>query len=161
MASLFAPGTFVTPPAALDGACQITDPRDGVKLLKMQVILAGEKRLVSDGMREWAIIGWYGMPAFGAMRAVCCPSAPEMHIGYKIPSCDLESAVKRLTTAASSSTTTDAEVTEALQAYTKMVICTADSGASGAFGQKAGIVEGELVTLQKTLARVRAAAKSK
>ncbi len=84
-----------------------------------------------------------------------------MHIGYKNPACDLEAALKRLTTAATSATAEDTEVSEALRGYTKAVICTVNSGAASAFGQAGGIVEGELVTFQKTLARVRAAAKSK
>ena len=161
MMPLFATGTFVSPPAAFDGICQITDPREAVKMVKMQVILSGAGRLVSDGMREWAIIGWYGMPAVAAMRAVCCPGAAEMHITYNVPKCEVEAAMKRLLAASINPKSEDTEITDALKDYSKTVGCTADSGAAGAFGQKGGIVEGELVTFQKTLARVRAAVKAK
>ena len=162
MVPLFAAATFITPPSGLDAACQITDPREGVKLVKNEVIRAGGGRIVSDGMREWAIVGWYGMASFAAVRATCCPStSPELHIPFKDATCDLDGALKRIAAAATSATAEDTEVATALQAYTKAVKCTVDSGAAAFFRQKGGIVEGELVTFQKTLARTRAAAKNK
>jgi len=161
MMPFFATGTFVTAPTGLDAACKITDPREGVKLVKLQTILAGENKRLSDGMREWAIIGWYGMPAFEILRTTCCASPPEVRIPFKDPACDLEGALKRLTKSATTKSADDAEIAEALKAYTKAVICTSNSGASGVFNQAGGIVEGELVTFQKTLTRVRAGLQSK
>lgn len=161
MMPLFASGTFASPPAALDAACQITDPRKGVELVKTEVVVGGAGRLVSDGMREWAIMGWYGMGAFAILRSSCCPSAPELRIPFKVPGCDIETAMKDLAAAATSKTATDDEVKTALKAYTKAAKCTSRAGAVASFGQKGPIQEGELVTVQKTITRARAAAKNK
>ena len=88
-----------------------------MKLVKNEVIRAGGGRIVSDGMREWAIVGWYGMAAFAAVRATCCPSSsPELHIPFKDATCDLDGALKRIATAATSATAEDTEVATALQA---------------------------------------------
>lgn len=161
MMPLFASGTFASPPAALEAACQITDPRKGVELVKTEVVVGGAGRLVSDGMREWAIMGWYGMGAFAILRSTCCPSAPELRIPFKVPGCDIEAAMKDLAAAVTSKTATDDEVKTALEAYTKAAKCTSRAGAVDSFGQKGPIQEGELVTVQKTITRARAAAKKK
>jgi hypothetical protein len=158
---LFAAATFAEPPASLGAVCQITDPRTGVQTVRTEVVLAGTHRLLSDGMREWAIIGWYDMAALAILRSSCCPSAPPLQVPASAPTCGIETAMKELAALATSATAEEADVTAAVGAYTRAAKCTAQAGAFVAFGQKGGIREGELVTFQKTLARARAAAKKK
>lgn len=153
---LFAAGSFVDPPASLEALCQITDPRKGARTVRTEVIRGSAHRGVSDGMREWAILGWYGMPAFAILYTLCCPSAPELHIPFPNPTCDLEGAMKALATVATSPTSSDDDVAAALKTYTKAAKCTAQTGFADSFDQQGDIQEGELATFQKTLDRARA-----
>lgn len=157
----FAPGTFAEPPAKLDEICALADARKAVEVVKLEVILSGAHRSVSDGMREWAIMGWYGMPAVAIMRAACCPGAAEAQLPVVVPTCEIEAAVRGLATAATSTTGDDAQASAALEAYTKAAKCVARAGTFTSFGMKGGIQEGELVTFEKTLKRARALAKKK
>ena len=63
---------------AIMGGMSATQP----SLIQRVKYLLG--RPLPDGMREWAIVGWYGMASFAAIRATCCPaSSPELHIPFK------------------------------------------------------------------------------
>lgn len=141
--------------------CTITDPRKGGGAVRTEVVRAGARKRVSDGMREWAVLGWYEMAAFAIMRSSCCPSAAPLDIPIAIPTCDIETPLLELATLASSAAAEDAKVTAALDAYTNAVRCVARAGGSDGFGQKGGPQGGESGTFEKTLKRVRAAAKKK
>ena len=161
LAPLFPPDTFMELPPSLGFVCTITDPRKGGGAVRTEVVRAGARKRVSDGMREWAVLGWYEMAAFAIMRSSCCPSAAPLDIPIAIPTCDIETPLLELATLASSAAAEDAKVTAALDAYTNAVRCVARAGGSDGFGQKGGPQGGESGTFEKTLKRVRAAAKKK
>jgi hypothetical protein len=158
---LFAENTFVDPPTRLNTICQIGDPRKGGEIIRTEVILAGERRVLSDGMREWAILGWYEMPAFGMLQEACCPSHPELDIPITMPPCEIEGPLNDLIKIATSPDSDDAKVKAAVKAYTREAKCIARAGASDSYGRKTGPQGGEDVAFKKTLDRVRAAAKKK
>lgn len=158
---LFANNTFVEPPASLNGICQITDPRKGAEVVRAEIILGGQGRIVSDGMREWAVLGWYEMAAFTLLQSTCCASPPAIELPVVIPNCDIAPPLKELTAVAVSATSDDAKVQEAFDAYTKAAKCIARQGGSDSFGRKGGPQGGEDTSFKKTLDRVRAVVKKK
>ena len=158
---LFAGNTFVSPPAALNAVCGITDPRKGAEAVRAEVILGGQGRILSDGMREWAVLGWYDMVAFGMLQAACCPSPPTLDIPITIPTCEIEAPLKDLVAVATSPAADDAKIKDAFQIYTKAAKCIARQGASDSFGRKGAPQGGEDAAFQKTLDRVRELVKKK
>jgi eukaryotic-like serine/threonine-protein kinase len=158
---LFPADTFVEIPPSLGFVCTITDPRKGGGAIRTEVVRAGNRKRVSDGMREWAVLGWYEMAAFAVLRSSCCPSSPPIDIPISIPTCDIETPLRELGTIAASPASDDAKVAAALEAYTTAVRCVARAGGADGFGLKGGPQGGESTTFEKTLKRVRAAAKKR
>jgi len=157
----FAAGTFVAPPTSLGSLCAITDPRKGGEAVRIEVILGSAGRGVSDGMREWGVLGLYEMAAFAVLRSTCCPSAPPLEILVHVPTCDIKTALNKLAEVAGSASASDAELDSALAAYTTQARCISRAGASTAFGIRGRLQGGELETFQKTLDRARAVVKKR
>jgi len=71
---LFPPDTF-TGDAMPDFSflCKETDPRKGIGSMKTRIVL-GNGGHVSEGMKEWALSGWYQLATFAVVRSRCCMS---------------------------------------------------------------------------------------
>jgi eukaryotic-like serine/threonine-protein kinase len=159
MMPFFVPDTFIDIRPNLDSVCKFTDPRDGAMGVRTEIVRGGKRRGVSEGMREWAVLGFYEIAAFAIFQAACCPSPPEIHIPVAIPTCDIETPLKELAKVASSADADDAKVQAAVDDYARAIKCVARVGAYDSFGQKAGPQGGQDVAFDKVLKRVRASLK--
>jgi hypothetical protein len=155
MMPLFSQDAFVSPPAALNAVCTITDPLKGADLIRSEVILGGQGRVLSDSMREWGVLGWYEMAVFSVLQYACCPSRPALQIPLSVPTCDIETPLKDLAAAATDPASDDAKIKAAFDAYTKAARCIARHGGASGFGRKGAPQGGEDIAFQKTLDRAR------
>ena len=156
MMPLFAKGTFKRGASPDFGfVCSEADPRRGVAAIKKQVVLAGAKRNVSEGMREWALLGWYELASYSVMRARCCPGAPPLKLPAPPPPCQpLETALDELGAAALvAKTPKDKALEAAVKRYTKEVYCLVRAGGTSLFGYVGPPKGGEVTAFRKTLAR--------
>jgi serine/threonine-protein kinase len=70
---LFPAETF-EPGAPLGEVCAETDPRRGAALLRAEIARRGVvQRKTTEAMRSWALLSWYELAAFAAVRGRCCP----------------------------------------------------------------------------------------
>ncbi len=152
--STFAAGSFdPASPPAFASMCAETDPRRGAESARTALVIAGTHRPVSDGMREWAMLGWYEMAAFAVMRARCCPGAAPLVLPKPLGACaPLDDALNALG-AAAARRADQATLDEALGAFTKSVSCVVRSGGANLFGAYPTPRGGEDTTFRKTLAR--------
>jgi hypothetical protein len=158
---MFAASTFPSTPAKLGSICSITDPRKGGEAIRKEVILASFGKAASDGMKEWGVLNLYEMAAFAILRSVCCASPPPLDLPVNVPTCDIQTPLKKLAEMASSPSTSDSDVSSALTDYTKQARCLSRAGAASAFGLLNGLSGGELEMFQKTIDRARAIVKQK
>jgi hypothetical protein len=158
---MFAAGTFPSPPTKLASTCSITDPRKGGGAVRKEVILASFGKAGSDGMKEWGVLNLYEMAAFAILRSVCCASPPPLDLPVNVPTCDIQSPLKKLAEVASSPSSSDADVSSVLADYTKQAKCLSRAGAASAFGMVNGLQGGELEQFQKTLDRARTIVKQR
>jgi hypothetical protein len=159
MTPLFAKGTF-SGDARPDFSfvCRESDPRRGVAGIKKQVVLAAAKRSVSDGMREWALLGWYELASYAVMRARCCPGAPSLKLPPAPSPCHgLEAFLDDLGAAAiAARDPKDKDLDKAIKRYTDEVYCFVRTGGTSLFGYIGPPKGGEETAFRKTLARVAA-----
>jgi hypothetical protein len=72
--SLFPPDTF-DDKSNLDFLCKQFDPRRGAASLRAEVAKVGlVGRTTTQGMREFAVLGWYEMAVYVMARDKCCPA---------------------------------------------------------------------------------------
>ena len=160
MTPLFARGTFdksaKSAKTDFGFVCGETDPRRGVAAIKKQVVLGGAKRSVSDGMREWALLGWYELASYAVMRARCCPGASPLTLPEPPPPCQpLEKALDQLGAAALvAKDAKDKALSAALKQYTEGVYCFVRAGGTTLFGYEGPPKGGQDTAFRKTLARV-------
>jgi hypothetical protein len=156
MRPLFAPDTFGSE-SSLDFAplCQETDPRRGSLMIKSRVVLGSGGRL-TDGKREWALVGWYEMAVFAVIRGRCCPSAAPLKLPEPAASCsatdqrlnDLAAAV------IATSDAKDKKLKEAVDQYTKAIYCLVRNGQAAAYARTDPPQGGEDTAFLKMLSRV-------
>ncbi|AKT36215.1 hypothetical protein [Chondromyces crocatus] len=157
MMPLFPDGTFVSRrPPDFAFVCGETDPRRGAALVKKQVVLGAEGSAVSDGMREWALLGWYELATFAALRARCCPGAEPLTLPATPPPCgSLDDALNALGTAAAAATSPDdPALSQAQKAFSESVHCLVRAGGGSLFGHKNQPQGGQDTSFKKTLARL-------
>jgi hypothetical protein len=155
MQQLFPPDTFAQPPT-LDFVCTERDPYKGGVALRVKVIRAGGAAGdVTEGMREWSMLGWYEMAAFAVGRALCCPNAQTLKSIHRIDTCPLTDRLAALGAAALGSD--DAAVRAALKDYAAVLRCLVAAGTASTFGQPGPPDPGSVTTFRKTLDRMRKA----
>jgi hypothetical protein len=157
MTPLFAKGTFhrgFKPDFSF--VCGQTDPRRGAEGLKKQVVLAAAKRSVSDGMREWALLGWYELSSYAVMRARCCPGAPPLKLPPAPSPCHpVDKVLDDLGAAAlAAQGPKDKDLHKAVKRYTDEVYCLVRAGGTSLFGHVGPPRGGEETAFRKTLVRV-------
>ncbi len=77
-ASYFPPGTF-TGGEDFAFLCSDTDFRGVTSQLHRNLVVAGAGN-VTEGMREWATLGWYELGVTAVVRVRCCPDAPPVNL---------------------------------------------------------------------------------
>jgi hypothetical protein len=111
-------------------------------------------RNMSDGMREWALLGWYELPAVALLRARCCPSAPPLALPDArgcSPVADVLGAIA--SAAAAAEGPADKALQKAVDGYTSETYCAVRSGIAHRFGRRDKPEGGEDTTFARFLAR--------
>jgi eukaryotic-like serine/threonine-protein kinase len=141
-ASASAPAKTVDPSACVADAlategidygfiCKQTNPLKAAGRVKSALVRNGAG-LVTDGMRQWAGLGWYEMAAFTALRAHCCPPGEELAYNFTL-ACPLDEAVNLLDTAVRTGDAAKVEV--AVKRYSKESRCLDQFGQSRNMGR--------------------------
>jgi hypothetical protein len=152
----------VFPPESFDASsdfsfvCEEADPIKGASAIRTQLVRS--HRNISDGMKEWALLGWYEVPAFAVVRARCCPGAPALKLP-ETPGCSPVAELLGGITAATAATTDPADkaLKKAVDAYTSNLYCIVRSGVAARFGRVGNPQGGEDTTFMRFLGQVVAA----
>lgn len=131
MRSLFPDKSFNDKTRNLEFVCSQADAVRGVGEIKSILIVAG-KGGVTQGMRDWAGLEWYSLPAFSLLRVKCCTSPPQLTWAQK-PSCAVDKALEQLEKAIADDIEDDIET--AIAEYGKMARCLEQFNQARAFGQ--------------------------
>lgn len=154
VAGLFPPSSFDRANADLSFVCEERYPRQGITKIQSQVALdKWGQGGATEGMREWAIMGWYELAALATFRGHCCAEPPAMIWTFKL-ACPLDQAMVDLEGAVRARDTK--AMAAAVGDYTRAARCLSKLGQGRNFGQK-GVPGAGLMTFEKTLRRVRAA----
>jgi hypothetical protein len=150
------------PPESFDAStdfsfvCSEADPLKGGSAVRTQLVRS--HRNLSEGMKEWALLGWYEPAAFSVIRARCCPSAPPLQLP-EVRGCtpvpDLLAGIS--TAAAATRDPADKALKKAVDAYTSNVYCIVRSGIAARFGRVGNPQGGEDTTFMRFLGQVVAA----
>ncbi len=154
LATMFPEDTFAAPPSELAFVCDETQPVKGASRIKEIVVKAGTGR-VSGGMKEWAILGHYGIAAFASIRARCCPSAVPLEVPELPATCDSMGAALEAVGRASVAGASDDDATAATEGFRKSLSCALRGGPKNLFGDHPAPGGGETTTFKKTLDRAR------
>jgi serine/threonine-protein kinase len=149
--SQFAAGTFAdATPLDFSWMCAESDPRRGAATLKGLVVRAGGNGPVTEAMKEWALLHWYELAAFGVVRARCCAGASPLVLPAPIGRCaPLDRAIDDLAAASNG----DADFSAPLAAFRGAVHCTIASGLVADYTYKDAPPAGAEGILEKLLAR--------
>jgi hypothetical protein len=113
---------------------------------------------ISDGMREWALLGWYETAAFAVVRGRCCPGAAPLKLPETGACTPLPEVLAGISTAAAATTDpADKALKKAVDAYTSDVHCIVRSGIAARFGRVGNPQGGEDTTFMRFLGQVVAA----
>ncbi|HSN98808.1 MAG TPA: hypothetical protein VLS89_11005 [Candidatus Nanopelagicales bacterium] len=155
VAPLFPEGTFSKKIPDLSFVCTEPDPRRGVGHIKKQVVLGTANGLVSDGMREWALLGWYELAAFAVLRARCCQDAPPLTLPPTPPPCaPLDKTLDELGAAAIAAPSIDDPAYKAVQKrFHDTLYCLVRTGGTSIFGHTGPPRGGQDTAFEKTVAR--------
>ncbi len=151
------PGDSLDPSSDFSFVCAEADALKGAAAVRAQLVRA--HRNMSDGMKEWALLGWYEPAAFSVLRAHCCPSAspqklPEVPRGCAPVS---EAFAEIAAAAAATSDPADKALRKAVDAYTDDIHCIVRAGIAARFGRVGNPQGGEDTMFLRFLARVVAA----
>ncbi|MCA9622167.1 MAG: hypothetical protein KC731_24255, partial [Myxococcales bacterium] len=101
MVGLFPEDTFAKPqPRDFDFICSQTNPVDGASAIRTLVVRSRGDRGVTQGMREWATIGWYGVAAFAVMKHHCCAQPQHLATPTAHKRCQIDEHAEALADAA-------------------------------------------------------------
>jgi hypothetical protein len=150
--SLFPEDTFPGSGPDFDWVCRQSNARKGGNRLRVAVVRAGA-RGVTQGMREWAELGWYEMTAFVLASARCCAQPPKLATTPAPSACELNVSLERFRTVALGSD--DGAVDDALGDFRAAAICIVRKGAAGPYGQRRLPGKAARRVFQRTLDRAR------
>ncbi len=152
--AMFPDDTFVEAPAAITLVCDEPKAIKGASRLKEVVVKAGTGR-VSGGMKEWAILGHYGIATYASMRSRCCPGAAPLEVPASPEKCgSMQSALEGIG-AISKAGSSDADVDAATETFRKTLVCSLRNG-SKVWGDHPTPGSGEATAFRKTVDRTRA-----
>lgn len=130
---LFAPSSFTKGSVDFAFLCKSGDLRRSGGEIK-KALLKARRGSVTQGMREWAGLGWYEVAAVALLRSQCCASRPP--IRFKLsPVCPIEQALTELESAFENGERKT--VDEAVSGYRVQARCIYQSGQAANFGQDA------------------------
>jgi hypothetical protein len=137
--------------------CAEADPIKGGAAVRTQLVRAHKN--MTDGMKEWALLGWYELAAFSVLRAQCCPGAPPQKLPELPRGCTpVPDALGEIAAAArATSEPADPALKKAVDAYTDDVHCVVRAGLATRFGRVGNPQGGEDTTFMRFLGRVVAA----
>lgn len=155
---VFSADTFATRPEDIGFVCTETDVVKGAARLRTRIVVAGAKRDVTVGMKEWALLGFFELAAFIAIHDRCCPAAPKIKAPQGPASCDsVEEALRDISSSVSSSETGAAKkLDKAIVRLDRAARCVIRAHRGDAFGNHPSPTGGEGTALKKVLARVTA-----
>jgi hypothetical protein len=154
--TLFAEGTFPSPPD-LSAVCTETNVMTIAKRVKEAVVKASGGK-VSDGMKEWAVLGLHEIAAVAALRGRCCPSAPPLDAPPSPGTCPSVADVLAEIEKTSRSGVPDAEIDATVAHFDSAARCIVRSGDTGQFGGVTALDGGETTMFQKILHRAQGVA---
>ncbi|MBW2524914.1 MAG: hypothetical protein JRI23_12090 [Deltaproteobacteria bacterium] len=151
---LFPAGSFEGFEPDFGFLCTETNPRKGATALKTQIVLGGGSGHATEAMQQWALLGWYEMGAYAAVRARCCSDdAPPLTTPASLAHCQLDDSLENLRAAVVGSS--DEAVDEAIKEYTKSLHCLHQVGAASVFGLKGPPRGGERSAFADLVTRIR------
>src|SRR5262249_38317751 len=128
--------------------CAETDPFKGGTAVRTELVRA--RRNISEGMREWALLGWYETAAFSVIRSRWCPSAPPLQLPEVRGCTPMPEVLGQLAAAAgSTSDPADKALKKAVDAFTDDVHCIVRSGNAARFGRVGNPRGGEDTTFTR------------
>jgi hypothetical protein len=138
--------------------CEETDPRRGAKKTKTKLVVGSGGHL-SEAMREWALMEWYQMASFAAVRARCCSVPPPLELPDIPGSCPrMEQRLNELGAVAATATDVkDAKVKAAMEGYKEAIHCLVRTSSTGSFEWHDSFHGGEDTAFLAALKRVVAA----
>ena len=154
LTTMFPEDTFAAPPAELAFVCDEKRIVKGASRVKEVVVKAGTGR-VSGGMKEWAVLGHYGVAAFASIRARCCPGSAPLEIPELPSTCEPMAAALDAVGRASVAGASDEAATAATDGFRKSLSCALRGGPKNLFGDHPAPGGGEVTTFRKTLDRAR------
>jgi hypothetical protein len=132
--------------------CSENDTSKARQAFRTELVRVGHN--LSDGMREWALLGWYELPTVAMIRARCCPAAAPLELPETRSCTPMADILSGLATAAQAATDpADKTLQKAVDAYTSEVYCVVRSGIAHRFGRRDKPEGGEDTTFQRFLAR--------
>lgn len=69
------PDTFESGWVDLSFVCGEADVVKGARRLREAIVLGGSGRSVTNGMKEWSLLGFFELPTYAVIRDRCCPKA--------------------------------------------------------------------------------------
>jgi hypothetical protein len=147
------PADSFDPATDFSFVCTETDPIKGAAAVRAQLVRA--RHNASEGMKEWALLGWYEMAAFSVVRARCCPSPPKLQLPEVISCAALPDLLDGIASTAKATTDpADKGLRHAVDALTTAIHCVVRSGAAVRYGRVGNPQGGEDTTLMHFLSRV-------
>jgi hypothetical protein len=128
---LFPDKAFSKRTPKFDFVCTQTDAVRGASEIKSILVVEGRGG-VTQGMRDWAGLEWYALPAFSLMRVTCCAKPPALEWKPK-PACPVDEALRKFEEVAPNGS--EEAVEAAIEEYGKTARCLDQFNQRRAFGQ--------------------------
>jgi eukaryotic-like serine/threonine-protein kinase len=154
MRSLFAEDTFESLDPNLAKLCEDKSTSKFSKRVK-ELLVAGSHGRMTDGMKEWGILGIYEIAAMAAMRGRCCPDAPALEVAGPPGTCAPLSTSLGAINVASHTGGSAMDLDTAVATFDKDVRCVIRAQQTQAFGDYGPLGGGEGTALEKTIQRIR------
>ena len=114
----------------------------------------GGARGLTEGMREWALLGYYEMAAFSVGRTLCC-AKPAPLATQPSSKCPLDQKLQDLAAAALGPD--PKAIDAALGEYSAVLRCLLAAGVAASFGQQGPPDPASVTAFRKTVGRARKA----
>ena len=156
MKRAFPDKTFTDEPA-LEFVCDEANAVKGASRLKEAVVNAGNGK-TTPGMKEWAMLGFYELSTYAALRGRCCPAEPAFDVPDPPDKCEAMKAVLGSIAKAAKAGASDADATAATKAFTESVKCHVRAKMTKSLGGYPTPTGGEGTAFEKIYGRLRGVA---
>lgn len=139
----------------LDFVCGETDPRKGAVTVREALIKTKWGKPATGSMKEWAIMSYYELATYAAIRGRCCPDARPLELPPIAERCEsLQDALNGVAKSAKKGTSETAQ-RAATKKFRKALICALKMGKGQVLGTYPKPTGGEESAFLKTLQRTR------